>query len=128
MDAVQIVGVVLCACICIGVLCIIIHKILTSPSDEVLNNVVQWLVGAVTDAEKDFGGGTGALKLRQVYDLFLIRFPKIAHLISFEMFSVLVDEALEIMREMLKNNPKVKAYVDGEGAKNGSELQNQPCK
>lgn len=118
MEPTTIVLIVLCAAACIGVCGLIIYKFLTTPSDEILNNVVQWLVGAVTDAEKDLGGGTGALKLRQVYDLFLVRFPKLAHLVSFDLFMVLVDEALEIMDEMLKNNPKVKAYVEGDAVEN----------
>lgn len=117
MDPLKIFLIVILTSIFLGVFGLITHKILTTPSDEMLDNVVQWLVGAVTDAEKDLGGGTGALKLRQVYDLFLLRFPKLAHLIPFELFSVLVDEALVIMDEMVKNNPKVKAYVEGVEAK-----------
>ena len=117
MEPLKIFEIVLCAIFFILVLGLIIHKILSTPSKEMLNNVVQWLVGAVTDAEKDLGGGTGALKLRQVYDLFLVRFPKLAHVISFELFKVLADEALEIMREMVATNPNVKAYVEGVAAK-----------
>lgn len=33
--------------------------------------------------------------------------------VSFELFSSLVDEALEEMREMLDNNQAVKAFVEG---------------
>ena len=111
MEPLKIFEIVLFAIFFIFVLCLIIYKILSTPSKEMLDNVVQWLVGAVTDAEKDLGGGTGALKLRQVYDLFLVRFPKLAHVISFELFKVLVDEALEIMREMVATNPNVMAVL-----------------
>ena len=117
MDPQKIILIVFFGIIFLGVFGLIAHKILTTPSEEMLDNVVQWLVGAVTDAEKDLGGGTGALKLRQVYDLFLVRFPKLAHLVPFEYFMVLVDEALEIMDEMIKSNPKVKAYVEGDAVK-----------
>ena len=48
-----------------------------------------------------------------VYDLFLERFPSVAPVISFEMFSMLVDEALEKMRHILETNLDIKAYVEG---------------
>ena len=73
---------------------------------------------AVTEAEKELGGGTGKLKLRQVYDLFVTRFPWLAKIVSFELFSDMVDDALDEMREMLANNQAVKALVNGEGAQN----------
>ena len=82
-----------------------------------LINVKEWLVWAVTGAEKDLGGGTGQLKLRQVYDLFLLRFPKLAGVIPFEQFSTLVDEALDVMHKMLQSNAAVQAFVAG-GEKN----------
>ena len=78
-----------------------------------LANVKEWLVWAVTGAEKELGGGTGQLKLRQVYDLFLLRFPKLAAAISFDTFSKLVDEALEVMRKMLETNAAVQKFVAG---------------
>ncbi len=70
---------------------------------------------AVTEAEKDLGGGTGKLKLRQVYDLFVTRFPWLAKIVSFELFSGMVDDALEEMREMLAQNKAVKELVEGGG-------------
>lgn len=45
------------------------------PTEKQLAKVKEWLLWAVTEAEKDLGGGTGKLKLRQVYDLFVQRFP-----------------------------------------------------
>ena len=83
------------------------------PSSEQLAKVREWLLWAVTEAEKALGGGTGKLKLRQVYDLFVVRFSWLAKAIPFEVFSVLVDDALEEMREMLKSNTEVKNYVEG---------------
>ena len=74
------------------------------PSEAQLAKVREWLLWAVTEAEKELGGGTGKLKLRQVYDLFVTRFSWLARIVSFDLFSSLVDDALEEMREMLKNN------------------------
>lgn len=92
---------------------IFIYRYFNLPSSEQLAKVREWLLWAVTEAEKDLGGGTGKLKLRQVYDLFVVRFPWLAKMVPFEVFSVLVDDSLEEMREMLKNNPDVKNYVEG---------------
>ena len=74
-------------------------------------NILNWLLGAVTIAEAKFGSGTGELKLREVYDKFIQRFPLISKLISFETFSSLVDDALGTMRESLQNNMALAAYV-----------------
>lgn len=83
-----------------------------------LGKVREWLLWAVTGAEKELGNGTGRLKLRQVYDLFVVRFPWLVRVVSFKLFSEMVDDALEEMREMLENNKAVKALVNGEGAGN----------
>ena len=90
-----------------------IYRFVGLPTQEQLDKVRKWLLWAVTEAEKELGSGTGALKLRQVYDLFVIRFPWLAKVISFDMFSTLVDEALEEMRELLKTNQAVSAFVNG---------------
>ena len=90
-----------------------VYAFLKMPTEEQLRNVREWLVGAVTAAEKELGAGTGQLKLRQVYDLFVSRFPWLAKVITFSRFSKLVDEALDTMREMLKQNKAVKEYVEG---------------
>ena len=81
--------------------------------------VREWLVYAVTKAEASLGGGTGQLKLRQVYDLFIQRFPKIANAVSFVEFSRWVDEALIDMRKMLEQNQAVSKLVKGDA--NGTD-------
>lgn len=75
-------------------------------------NILNWLLGAVTLAEAQFGSGTGQLKLREVYDKFIQRFPLVSKLISFETFSDLVDSALETMRASLETNESLAAYVN----------------
>ena len=89
-----------------------IYSFIKKPSTEQIRNVKEWLLYAVVEAERYFGGGTGQLKLRFVYDMFLEKFPYIATLISFEMFSGLVDEALEKMKSLLETNNAVKSYVE----------------
>lgn len=90
-----------------------IYRYFGLPSDAQLDKVREWLLWAVTEAEKELGGGTGKLKLRQVYDLFVTRFPWLAKVVSFELFSDMVDDALDEMREMLQNNKAVKELVEG---------------
>ena len=75
-------------------------------------NVKEWLLLAVTQAEQYLGSGTGALKLRYVYDLAVEAFPPIKYLVPFAVFSTWVDEALELMREQIKNNPHIKNFVN----------------
>ena len=73
--------------------------------------VREWLVYSVTRAEKDLGGGTGKIKLRKVYDMFVYKYPVISFLISFDTFCKWVDVALDTMNEMLKDNKNLKAYI-----------------
>lgn len=90
------------------------YRYFNLPSEEQLAKVREWLLWAVTGAEKELGGGTGKLKLRQVYDLFVVRFPWLAKVVPFELFSQMVDDALKEMREMLETNPAAAALVSGE--------------
>lgn len=83
------------------------------PTEKQLAQVREWLLWAVTEAEKELGSGTGELKLRQVYDMFVTRFPWLAKVVSFTRFSQMVDEALEEMRELLAGNQAVSAFVNG---------------
>lgn len=77
-------------------------------------SVKEWLLYAVSMAEKDLGSGTGKLKLKYVYDSFVVTYPIISKLIPFNVFSLWVDEALKTMREIIETNLDIKAYVEGE--------------
>lgn len=79
-----------------------VYVFVKMPSDKQLNKVREWLLYAVTKAEKELGGGTGQIKLRYVYDMFVARFAWLARMISFEAFSMMVDEALERMKRCLR--------------------------
>lgn len=88
-----------------------IGKFLNLPTATQIEKAKEWMLWAVTRAEAELGGGTGQLKLRCVYDMFVERFPVIAKAVSFDTFSQWVDEALEDMREMLKQNEAVQELV-----------------
>ena len=104
---------VLIAFLCIGAVAgIAVYRFIKIPTSEQLDKVREWLLFAVTEAEKELGGGTGRLKLRMVYGMFIDKFPWLVNVVSFEQFSAMVDEALEQMREMLTNNEAVKEFIE----------------
>ena len=84
-----------------------------------IKKVKAWLLWAVCEAEKALGSGTGKLKLVTVYSMFIERFPQFSKIMPFSLFSKLVDEALETMREWLENNEAIAAAVIE--PKNGGE-------
>lgn len=81
------------------------------PSEEQLNSIRAWLLSAITLAEKEFGSGTGAIKLSYVYSLFIEKFPYFAKIVPFEYFSLLVDEVLDRFKTLLKSNNNLQNYV-----------------
>lgn len=93
------------------VLGVAIYTFIKTPKEEQIEKLKEWLLWAVIEAEKEFGKETGAIKLRYVYDLFVTTFPWLAKILSFELFSNFVDEALVKMRELLENNAKIFDHV-----------------
>lgn len=111
------------AAIAVLVVCggVVIYRFIALPSEAQLGKVREWLLWAVTQAETELGSGTGQLKLRKVYDMFVQRFSWIAKLISFERFSDMVDDALVEMRNMLEQNAAVAALVSGAAAEEAEQ-------
>lgn len=79
-----------------------------------IDNVKEWLKFAVLEAEKNLGQKTGAVKLRMVYDMAVNKFPWIVDLVTFDMFSLWVDEALDWMKDQLDKNKAINDYVNGD--------------
>ena len=96
----------------LGAVGVVVYRFFGLPTNKQLSKVREWLLYAVTKAEAELGGGTGKLKLRQVYNLFLSKFSWLAKVVPFELFSEMVDVALEEMRKMLEENKVVKALVE----------------
>ena len=112
---------IILAAMALGALAVVaVVRFFRLPREQQMENVRQWLLGAVTAAEKELGGGTGKLKLRTVYDAFLTKFPWLAPVIPFEQFSGLVDDALVEMRKLLADNKAVQQMVTGEDSINGT--------
>ena len=72
----------------------------------------EWLKWCVTKAEQELGSGTGQIKLRQVYDMFIERYPMFSKFIPFSIFSKWVDDALIFLRDQLEKNAKIKEFVE----------------
>ena len=89
-----------------------IYAFVKRPTTEQISKVKEWLLYAVTAAEKELGSGTGQIKLRYVYDMFIAKFPYLVKQISFDTFSLLVDEVLDKFRKLLEDNKNIKTYVN----------------
>ena len=82
--------------------------------------VVQWLVWAVSEAEKKIGKKTGQLKLYTVYAWFCKEFPKFAAVVPFSWFSSWVDIALKTMKAWIDSGSPIAQYITGrDGKDNG---------
>ena len=103
MDYVQISIIVAIVIAAIGTIVLVIKQ---------PQKVKEWLVYAVSVAEEELGGGTGPLKLLKVYNMFVERYPVFKVLVSYETFKNWVDLALEVMKEMMQKNEKVKAKIE----------------
>lgn len=98
----------------VSVVSVKIYKWFKKPTSEQMRQVQEWLLYAVAKAEEILGSGTGELKLRYVYDMFLVKFPVIAIFISFDDFSIMVEKALQKFEELIQTNDKIKAlYAEG---------------
>ena len=106
------IAVIIGICCVIGVIGFGIYQFLKLEKDKQLEIVKEWLLLAVVEAEKKLGGGTGQIKLRYVYDMFIEKFKFLALMITFKQFSTMVDMSLDKMRLMLSSNEKLKDYVE----------------
>ena len=106
------IAVVIGICCVIGVIGFGIYQFIKLDKANQLEILKEWWLLAVVEAEKKLGGGTGQIKLRYVYDMFIEKFKFLALMITFEQFSIMVDMALDKMRLMLSSNEKLKDYVE----------------
>lgn len=96
--------------ICVIGLCI--YGLFRKGKERQIEIILEWLLLAVVLAEKELGDGTGQIKLRFVYDLFIDKFRFISYFISFAQFSKLVDQALDRMKDIMNNNKQVQEYIN----------------
>ena len=78
------------------------------------SEVVQtWILYAIAEAEKEFGSGTGDIKLGKVYGDFAKTFPSLARVVSFEVFKSVVDDSLVALRAQLETE-KIRQKIEAE--------------
>lgn len=96
----------------ISVISIKVYVFLKTPGKEQLNKIQEWLVWAVAQAEKELGSGTGQMKIKYVYDLFITKFPAVAIFVPYSTFSNMVEKALEEFKEMIASNQRISEEFD----------------
>lgn len=75
--------------------------------------VMSMLEALVTEAEKQYGGGTGPLKLASVIDIIYPKLPTIIKMfITDKRLKKWVDDALVIAKEKWAQNENIAGYID----------------
>lgn len=98
----------------------LLYNFIKNPSAQQLESIKQWAIYACAMAEASLGSGTGQLKMRATYDMFLNKFPALAKLVSFEKYQQIAEMALMEFKKMLKENPNVQELILKEGESNGN--------
>ena len=111
MTASTIIPMVLAFIVLVIFILLLINYFLSMPTDSKKQALQEWLKWAVTVAEKEYGGKTGQLKLREVWNMALKQFPWLIRCFTFEEFSAYVDSALAWMRQQLAQNNAILTYV-----------------
>ena len=96
----------------IALVSIKVYVFLKTPGKEQLNKIQEWLVWAVAQAEKELGSGTGQMKIKYVYDLFITKFPAVAIFVPYATFSNMVEKALDEFKEMISSNQRISEEFD----------------
>ena len=91
----------------IALVSIKVYVFLKTPGKEQLNKIQEWLVWAVAQAEKELGSGTGQMKIKYVYDLFITKFPAVAIFIKYDTFKEMVEKALDEFKDLIDNNIQI---------------------
>lgn len=95
---------------------LVVYRFFGLPTEKQVEKIKEWLIWACIEAERALQSGTGQLKLRGVYNMFcsVPTFTWVAKIISFELFSEWVSDALATAKEMMINNKALAEYVYGE--------------
>lgn len=75
--------------------------------------IMKMLFGLVTEAEKEYGGGTGVLKLAEVMNKIYPKLPTIIKtFITADRLTKWVEEALAIAKAKWESNNAIAAYIE----------------
>ena len=89
-----------------------IYNFVKKPSDKQIEQLKHWVFVAVIEAEKNLGTKMGEVKLNAVYNCFVMTFPALAKLISFDTFKEYVEEALDKVADLASSNSHFKEYLE----------------
>ncbi len=107
--------------IAIGVILAIGYKVyefIKLPKDKQSEQIEEWLFWALFESELAFGGGgTGELKMRYVYDLFILAFPKIAESMPFAEFKSIAEDILPEAKAYWQDTDKLRNMLKEEETK-----------
>lgn len=93
---------------------------------RLLTNLVPIALVLVTDAEIEFGGGTGQLKRSYVIDELYKRVPDdYKKYITEDNLDAIINKALDEAEKLWTNNPKVNSMVYGSSTMNYKEASKQ---
>lgn len=67
-----------------------------------VGNIKEWLVLMCAMAEEQFGGGTGIIKARAVYDKFSEKYKIIGKIMPYPVFEIILEWALKKMEATIK--------------------------
>lgn len=100
---------------CVAVAICLVFRFLGMPTEKQKAKVKEWLIWACIEAERALQSGTGQLKLREVWNMFCAvpTFTWVARIITFELFSEWVSDALVEVKQMLISNNNLAEYVYG---------------
>ena len=101
-----------------------VANFLQKSTEEKLQSVKEWAIYACAIAQAHLGSGTGQLKMRQTYDMFIIRFPDLAKVISYETYKMTAELALTELKKMLATNPNVKDLIIDKGEQTYANTEN----
>lgn len=74
--------------------------------------IMSMLVALVTEAEKQYGGGTGPLKLASVIDIIYSKLPTIVKtFITDKMLVKWIEDALKIAKKKWEKNGEIAKYI-----------------
>lgn len=113
MDKVFIIKIIM-AILIIFVAGLFVHWYNTKATIKQKEKINKWLLGAVAQAQMDFGKDTGPIKLSAVYGLFLALFPtKTTNKIPFALFETMVIAAKAELVKLQSENKSIDTLIKG---------------
>ena len=86
--------------------------------------IMKMLFGLVTQAEKEYGGGTGALKLAAVIDQIYPKLPAVIKtFITVDRLSGWVEDALNEAKKKWQSNIAISTYIEPKAETTAEEAQ-----